>query len=173
MTKYIMECVECKVRYKTKKKKWKRYCPECKCETTFSEVTKTPVANKHAPFDFICLSCRTVRHGPPIPKQCSCGQRFQQHAENTTLADVLYNMIVGSSSKEKGYLLVTVGRDGFIWWTPPKDEYGDNIDPFLGDSKRTGHFSHEDHIGSMRTDDLRLVHPQTTTIISRKKDFRS
>jgi len=169
MPKFLMECIECNSRFKTKEKRFRRQCPVCKIETTFIEIEKEPVTQKGTPFDIMCLRCRTVRHVQSIPKQCRCGQRFERHSENLTLTDVIYNAIVGSS-KDKGYMRVTVGRDRFVWWTPPKDEFGDDIDPLIGDSKRIGHYSHQNHIDSMRVDDLRPV--ETTTSIFRRRNIK-
>ena len=175
MKKTVIECKNCKKKCKTDQPQIViRFCKGCNQETEFELVKKKqPVIQKGKVFDFMCLRCRTVRHGPVIPKSCGCGQRFQQHAENTTLTDVLYNMIVGSDDKQKGYMKVSVGRDGQVWWTPLKDEFGDDVDPLIGDSEKLNSSSYQGQGDISRDrDDLRPVYRQTTTT-QRKKDFRS
>lgn len=168
MTKTVIRCTRCGRKYKTVHPEIIiRFCKACGQETEFEPVIKNPVTLKGVPYDIMCLRCRTVRHVLTIPKTCRCGQRFQNHAENSTLTDVLYNFFVGSD-KEKGYMRVNVNPfDGSVWWTPPKDEYGDDIDPLIGDSKRTGHYSHQGRIDSMRTDDLQPT-PSTSKRFIRK-----
>ena len=173
MPKFTMECVECETRYQTKKPISRRKCPQCGIMTTFIEVEKKPVILKGTPFFIMCLRCRRVHNVQSIPKQCSCGQRFQNHAENRTLTDVIFNAIVGSDKEKKGYMKVDVGRDGQVWWTPPKDEFGDDtIDPFIGDSARIRRPDVYTGRGITSRDDLRPVDRQETTTV-RKKDFRS
>lgn len=141
MSKVKTRCTDCGKIYKTGHPEIKmRFCKNCNHETEFELVTEKPVTRKNTPFDIMCLRCQTVYHVQSIPKRCGCGQRFQRHAENTTLTDVIYNIIVGTDKTEKGYMKVTVGRDGQVWWTPEKDAPGDGF-PFIGDAQRTSHYS--------------------------------
>lgn len=174
MPKYLVQCENCGNKFTTRKTSFKkRVCPACHVESDFEIVEKKPLMNKKKNFDIMCLRCRSVHHVQTIPKQCGCGQRFQQHAENTTLTDVIYNAIIGSDKEKKGYMKVTIARDGMVWWTPEKDEFGDDTDPFIGDSSCIGQSSYQGQIDSMRTDDLRPIYRKSNITTVRKKDYRS
>ena len=169
-TKVKMQCTRCGWQIKSPHPEIViKFCKGCKQETEYERYEKKPVINKRQMFDIQCLRCDTVRHAPPIPKQCSCGQRFQNHAENQTLTDVIYNMIVGSE-KDKGYRVVTVGRDGMVWWTPTKDSFGDDNDfPCLGDNMRTSQSSYYGQDSSMRNDIMPVPVEATASIFRRKR----
>jgi len=113
----------------------------------------------------MCRRCQRVHHvqSNNIPKQCSCGQQFQNHSENATITDVIYNIIVGSL-KEKGYLIVDANPKygGMVWWTPAsRDE--DIGETFIGDMARIRETDIYTGQGIESRDDLRPVHTTTTS----------
>lgn len=163
MPKFLMECGECKNRFKTKKPHTRRICPVCKIETDF-EIVEKPVKTlgKKDSFHIMCCRCQTrfyIKNGI-LPKKCpECKHPFKHHSENITLTDVIYNIITGSDSKDKGFLRVEIGQDGFAWWKGNKDAYDDEVCPFIGDamSPSQGGFQGEPGLEVLILDDLRPV----------------
>ncbi len=159
MPKFLMECRECKNRFKTKMEKNSRVCPVCKIETTFERVEKpVKTLGKKDSFHIMCCRCQTRFHNiRSIPKKCpECEHPFKHHSENTTITDVIYNIITGSDSKDKGYLKVEINRDGFCWWVGDKDTYDDETScPFIGDALPMS--GYQPGLEDLVLDDLRPV----------------
>jgi predicted nucleic acid-binding Zn-ribbon protein len=159
MSKVKIQCTNCGKQYKTEHPEIViRFCKNCNQEIEFELVTKKPVADKRAPVDVLCRHCEWQTHFPTgkISSECPhCHQKGIRPAESETITDTILRMLTGGNDKEKWFLKIQVGKDGVPWWTVPKDSFGDDIDPFIGDSKKLSSSSYQGEF--TRSDNIKPV----------------